>query len=78
MQEEIERLIRDGLDVLHLAIELQGNHCNVEVVSAAFEGLKAVKRQQQVYQCLNEKILSGEIHAVNIRALAPSQWSASS
>ena len=53
---------------------MSGNHCTVVVVSDDFEGLNQVKRQQKVYQCLNEKIASGEIHAVNIRALTPEQW----
>ena len=74
MQEEVSRLIREQIKVEHLDVEMAGNHCTVTVVSADFEGLSPVKKQQRIYQCLNEKIASGEIHAVNIRALTPSQW----
>lgn len=77
MQKEIIDLIQTRISVEHLEVELSGNHCSVTVVSTEFEGLSAVKKQQRVYQCLNEKIASGEIHAVNIRALTPSQWQAS-
>jgi acid stress-induced BolA-like protein IbaG/YrbA len=74
MQQEVERLIREQIAIEHLDVEMVGNHCTVTVVSAEFEGLSPVKKQQRIYQCLNEKIASGEIHAVNIRALTPSQW----
>ena len=77
MQEEIIDLIQAHISADHIEVELLGNHCSVTVVSAEFEGMTAVKKQQHVYQCLNEKIASGEIHAVNIRALTPSQWQAS-
>ncbi len=78
MQEQIEQQIRGGINVEVLQVEVSGNHCSVLVVSDEFEGLNAVKRQQRVYQCLNDKIASGEIHAVNIRALTPEQWRAQS
>ena len=77
MQKEIIDLIQSHISIYHLEVELSGNHCSVTVVSTEFEGLSALKKQQRVYQCLNEKIASGEIHAVNIRALTPSQWQAS-
>ena len=77
MQKEIIDLIETHISVDHLEVELLGNHCSVTVVSTEFEGLSAVKKQQRVYQCLSEKIASGKIHAVNIRALTPSQWKAS-
>lgn len=74
MQQQVEQLIRDGIEVDSVEVEMSGNHCTVVVVSAEFDGLNQVKRQQRVYQCLNDKIASGEIHAVNIRALTPEQW----
>ena len=78
MQQQVEQLIRDGIQIESLQVEMSGNHCTVVVVSAEFEGLNPVKRQQRVYQCLNDKITSGEIHAVNIRAFTPEQWAAQS
>lgn len=74
MQKVIIDLIQASISVEHLEVEMSGNHCSITVVSAEFEGLSAVKKQQCIYQCLHEKIASGEIHAVNIRALTPSQW----
>ena len=77
MQKEIIDLIQTHISADHLDVELSGNHCSVTVVRTEYEGLSAVKQQQRVYQWLNAKIASGEIHAVNIRALTPSQWQAS-
>ncbi len=76
MQNKVETLIRQSLQVEALEVEMAGNHCSITVVSTEFEGLGPVKRQQKIYQCLNEQIASGEIHAVNIKALTPEQWQA--
>ena len=45
----------------------------VEIVSDVFEGLSRVKRQQLVYKALNERIESGEIHAVSMRTYSPEE-----
>lgn len=74
MREMIIQLIQDQLQTETLDVEVSGNHCTIVVVSSEFEGLNAVKRQQKIYQCLNAQIASGEIHAVNIKALTPEQW----
>ncbi|MCR9278431.1 MAG: BolA/IbaG family iron-sulfur metabolism protein [Pseudomonadaceae bacterium] len=42
-------------------------------MSAAFEGLNRVKRQQAVYACLNDYIADGSLHAVTITAQSPSE-----
>lgn len=74
MREEIIRLIEQQLDIDYLDVQLDGNHGTLLVVSEQFAGLSSVKRQQKVYACLGDKIASGELHAVNIRALTPDQW----
>ncbi len=54
----------------------QGNKFDLRVVDASFEGKRAVQRQQAVYALVNPYIASGEIHALNIQALTPSEWEA--
>ena len=76
MRETIIQRLNEKIDSIHLDVELQGNHCTLVIVSEAFTGLTPVKRQQAVYACLQELIASGELHAVNISALTPAQWSA--
>jgi len=76
MESKIEDLIKEHLQSDVLEVQMAGNHCSITVVSAEFEGLMPVKRQQKIYQCLNGLITSGEIHAVNIKAMTPQQWQA--
>ena len=52
----------------------QGNKFDVRVVDASFEGKRTVARQQAIYGLVNDKIASGDIHALNIQALTPSEW----
>ena len=52
----------------------QGTKFDVRVVDASFEGKRSVQRQQAVYALVNNKIASGDIHALNIQALTPSEW----
>ena len=53
-----------------------GEGCNFEVtvISDVFNGLLPVKRQQQVYKCVNDQIADGSIHALTIKAYTPAQW----
>ena len=54
-----------------IAVQLEGSHCQVTVISDVFEGLRPVARQQRVYAPLGEFIRSGALHAVNIIAKTP-------
>lgn len=54
----------------------QGTNFDVRVVDTNFEGKRTVQRQQAVYALVNDKIASGDIHALNIQALTPSEWEA--
>lgn len=58
----------------HIDTEFEGSHLNVVVVSEVFAGLSPIKKQQRVYAALNEKIASGEVHAVHMKTLTPEQW----
>ena len=49
----------------------------VSAVGDLFDGLNAVKRQQAVYDVLNEHISSGAIHAVTMRLSTPAEQAAS-
>ncbi|MFT6388265.1 MAG: acid stress-induced BolA-like protein IbaG/YrbA [Cellvibrionaceae bacterium] len=58
----------------HINTDFEGSHLNVLIVSDLFVGLSPIKKQQRVYAALNEKIASGEVHAVNMKTLTPDQW----
>lgn len=51
-----------------------GSHFQVIVVSALFEGMSRIKKQQAVYAPLMEYISDNRIHALSIRAYTPEEW----
>jgi BolA protein len=57
------------------------SHFKVTVVSAAFEGMRAVQRHQKIYALAAELLSAnassnsgGTIHALAIHAYTPSEW----
>ena len=48
------------------------SHFNVTIVSEAFRGAPKVARQRMVYRTLAEE-LSGPVHALSVKALAPEE-----
>ena len=53
------------------------SHFKLVVVSAAFEGIRAVARHQRVYQILAEE-LAGEVHALALHLYTPDEWQVTS
>ena len=52
------------------------SHFKVTVVSAVFEGLRAVQRHQKIYTLAAELLSAngGTIHALAIHAYTPTEW----
>jgi acid stress-induced BolA-like protein IbaG/YrbA len=69
---DIQALLEQEFPGSEITIE-EGYHNEIEVVSEAFEGKTAVKRQQMVYKPLTELITGGTVHAVKISALTPAE-----
>lgn len=69
---DIQALLEKEFPGSEITIE-EGYHNEIQVVSEAFEGKSAVKRQQMVYKPLTELITSGTVHAVKISALTPAE-----
>ncbi|NVK20973.1 MAG: BolA family transcriptional regulator [Kangiellaceae bacterium] len=74
MIEKIKQLIEQHIDTQEVRVDGDGSHFQAIVVSSAFEGVRAVKKQQMVYAAVNDYIASGEIHALTIKAYTPSEW----
>lgn len=64
------------MDAQGIEVSGDGSKFEVEIVSAAFEGLNTIKRHQLVYKITNPYISTGEIHALTIRAHTPAEQSA--
>ncbi len=70
--EDIEERLQERLKAVHLvrAIDLKGgNHWQVEISAADFEGLSRVKQQQLVYTALSDYLADESIHALVIKVL---------
>ncbi|MEM1173223.1 MAG: BolA/IbaG family iron-sulfur metabolism protein [Pseudomonadota bacterium] len=71
--ENIEKLIRDGLDGADVRVMSDDNtHFEAIVVSAEFEGKRPLARHQMVYATLGS-LMGGEIHALSIKAMTPAE-----
>lgn len=56
----------------HAGAASGGGHYQLRIVSDKFEGLKLVTRHRLVYDSVHD-MMRGEIHALAITALAPSE-----
>jgi len=74
--EHIKSLIAAGLPCTHLELEGDGRHWYAVVVSSEFEGKRAIARHQRVYATLGDKMQTGEVHALSIKAFTPAEWAA--
>ena len=62
----IEAVLREKLPECELELVAESNKLSLKIVSNEFAGLSRVKRQQKIYALLNDRIKSGEIHAVSM------------
>lgn len=76
LDQTVTSLLADAIENAEISVEMEGNHCHVHIVAAAFEGLRKLKRQQMVYGALNALIASGEVHAVHMQLFTPDEASA--
>lgn len=56
----------------HAGAASGAGHYTVRIVSERFGGLNRIARHRLVYDCLRD-MMPGEIHALNIVAVAPSE-----
>ena len=70
---DVRDLVLSAFPDAEVNVEIVGGHYNVTVVCASFEGVRSVARQQKVYAPLMSRIADGSMHAVNVRAMAPSE-----
>jgi len=73
--DDVRRFIAAGLACEHLAVEGDGRHFFATIVSPAFDGLPRVRRHQQVYAALGDRMRE-QIHALSMKTLTPAEWAA--
>lgn len=72
--DDLQTLIAAGLNCEHLVVEGDGRHWYATIVSAEFEGKRAIQRHQRVYATLGEKIRTDEVHALSMKTFTPAEW----
>jgi acid stress-induced BolA-like protein IbaG/YrbA len=73
--EDIKARIQTALPAADIRVEgADGVHFDTVVIAEAFEGLSLVKRQQMVYQVLQDWITSGRLHAIALKTHTPREW----
>lgn len=76
--DELKTIIAAGIPDSEVIATGDGSHFDVTVVSPAFEGKSMVDEQRMVYATLGDRIATGEVHAINIKAYTPAEWQTAS
>ncbi len=74
--DQIKSMIAAGMACEHLELEGDGRHWYATVVSAEFEGKRAIQRHQKVYATLGNKMQNDEVHALSMKTFTPAEWAA--
>ena len=77
--EEVKSLLQAKFVDAEIEVEGDGSHFALRIISDAFEGLMPVKKQQLVYDAIDDKIKDGSLHAIDsMQLLTKAQWAAKS
>jgi len=74
MLQEIKSLVESSLENVEATVAGEGGHFEVLVVGPCFEGKSLLQKQKMVYASLADKITSGEVHAITIKAYTAEEW----
>jgi acid stress-induced BolA-like protein IbaG/YrbA len=72
--DQLRSIIESGLHCEHCTLEGDGRHWYATIVSAEFEGKRAVQRHKLVYATLGAKMHTDEVHALSMKTLTPAEW----
>ena len=72
--DDLKSILNQQLAGCEVKVDVDGSHVNVIIIGDIFKGKKAVQRQQIVYSVLQEHIVSGVIHAVNMKTYSTQEW----
>ena len=74
--DQLKDLIAAGLPCEYIELDGDGRHWFATIVSAEFEGKRAIARHQRVYATLGHKMQLDEVHALSMKTFTPSEWAA--
>ncbi|QKT02899.1 BolA family transcriptional regulator [Ectothiorhodospiraceae bacterium 2226] len=71
---EIKQLIEQGLDGAQAYVSGDGSHFDAVVVGEMFRDKSLLQKQRLVNATVNDRITSGELHALSIKCYTPEEW----
>ena len=71
--EEVARLIEEGLPGSQVTVTGDGRHFEAVVVNEAFAGKTPLQKQRMVMETVRAQIESDELHALSIKTLTPEE-----
>ncbi len=66
--QQIEALIKTGIEDAQVKVTGDGRHFEASVVSDAFEGKSLIQRHRMILATVESLIASDELHALSIRS----------
>lgn len=71
--QQATELLKQAMPNAQISISGDGYKYKAQVISADFIGKNIVARHKMVYQALNQQIVTGNLHALEITALTPDE-----
>ena len=71
--ERLRQILAEGMDHEHLALEGDGRHFDLTIVSTAFRGLGKIQQHQMIYKVLGD-LMKEDVHALIIKTYTPETW----
>ena len=72
--EVVQAFLAEGMPCQHVDVKGDGHHFEAVIVSAEFDGMNRVKRQQRVFAVVGERMEKNEIHALSMKCYTPAEW----
>lgn len=72
--DELKSIIAAGIACEHIDVVGDGRHWTALIVSAEFDGKRAIQRHQHVYATLGARMHTDEVHALSMKTFTPTEW----
>ena len=73
MKDVITKALTEGIEYDKLTVEGSESKYEVKIISDVFDKKSTIQRHKIIYALLDSYIKTGEIHALTIKAMTPSE-----
>jgi acid stress-induced BolA-like protein IbaG/YrbA len=71
--ERLRQILVEGLEHEYMALDGDGRHFELTMVSAVFRGLGKIQQHQVIYKVLGD-LMKEDVHALVIKTFTPEAW----